>query len=74
MEFEFWKIFLQNSEKPKADSPNRELKKAEFSKIVPWEARITNSILRNLPKERRIRNSGLRGFDYTGCFKSYSFF
>jgi len=45
MEFEFWKTFLLNPEKPNADSPNRESLKAEFSKIVSWKARITNSIL-----------------------------
>jgi len=39
MEFEFSKIFLLNSEKPKADLPNR-----EFWKIVSWKARNTNSI------------------------------
>ena len=44
MEFEFSKTFLLNSKKPKTDSPNRESSKAEFSKIVSWKARITNSI------------------------------
>ena len=48
MEFELLKTFLLNSKKPKTDSPNRESSKAKFSKIVSWNARITNSILQIL--------------------------